>query len=44
MAKPEDEIRGLYDDDGTKINPNLMKKPSLCTTRRKDDDQKEEKF
>ena len=44
MTKPEDELSGFYDDYGTKFDPNLMEKPSLCTTCRKDDDQKEERF
>ena len=34
MAQPEDEISGFY-DDGTKIDPDLTEKPSLCTTCRK---------
>ncbi|MCP4374480.1 MAG: hypothetical protein GY797_41215 [Deltaproteobacteria bacterium] len=42
MSKPEDEISGFYDDDGTKIDPNLMDKPSLCTTCKKDDVENEE--
>jgi len=42
MAQPEDEISGFYDDDGTKIDPDLTEKPSLCTTCRKDDEEKEE--
>jgi len=33
----EDDITGFYDDDGTKINPELVPKPSLCITCKKDD-------
>lgn len=44
MTEPEDEISGFYNDDGTKIDPNLIKKPSLCTTCKKDDELKEEMF
>ena len=32
-----EEIDGFYDDDGTKINPELVPKPSLCITCKKDD-------
>jgi len=32
-----DEIDGFYNDDGTKINPELVPKPSLCITCKKDD-------
>jgi hypothetical protein len=32
----EDIIDGIYDDDGTKINPELIPKPSLCETCFKD--------
>jgi len=32
----------FYDDDGTEINPDLFKKPSLCVTCKKDDDPLEE--
>ena len=42
MGEPDDTISGFYDDDGTKIDPNLMEKPSLCTTCKKDDEKKEE--
>ena len=31
-----EKIWGLYDDDGMKINPDLIVKPSLCVTCRKD--------
>ena len=37
-----DEPFGFYDDDGTKINPELIPKPSLCVMCRKDDDPDEE--
>ncbi|MFZ5998088.1 MAG: hypothetical protein ACOYW7_11475 [Nitrospirota bacterium] len=33
-----DEISGFYDDDGNKINPDLVPKPSLCVTCKKDDE------
>jgi hypothetical protein len=32
-----EETDGFYDDDGTKINPELVSKPSLCITCKKDD-------
>jgi len=32
-----DEINGFYNDDGTKINQELVPKPSLCITCKKDD-------
>lgn len=32
-----EESDGFYDDDGTKINPELVPKPSLCITCKKDD-------
>jgi len=32
-----DEIHGFYRDDGTKINPELIPKPGLCITCKKDD-------
>ena len=28
----EDEISGIYDDDGTKVEPETVPKPSLCVT------------
>ena len=28
----------FFDDDGTEINPDLIAKPSLCTSCRNDDD------
>jgi len=33
----DDEISGFYDDDGNKINQELVTKPSLCITCKKDD-------
>ena len=42
MGEPDDTVSGFYDDDGTKIDPNLMGKPSLCATCKKDDDVREE--
>ncbi len=32
-----EEINGFYDDDGNKINPDLVKKPSLCLLCKKDE-------
>ena len=31
-----DEIYGLFNDDGTKINPETVPKPSLCLTCKSD--------
>jgi hypothetical protein len=31
-----DNISGFYNDDGSKINPELVPKPSLCVTCKKD--------
>jgi len=42
VTEPEDKISGFYDDDGTKIDPNLIGKPSLCIMCKKDDVEKEE--
>jgi len=33
----KDKISGLYNDDGTKINPALVAKPDLCVTCKNDD-------
>ncbi len=38
----EDRGFGFFCDDGTPINPDLIRKPSLCVTCRKDDDPQEE--
>jgi len=38
----DNEISGYYNDDGEKLNPNLISKPDLCTTCRKDEDEGEE--
>jgi hypothetical protein len=32
-----DEIDGFYDDDGNEINPELIPKPGLCITCKKDE-------
>ncbi len=32
-----EDICGFYNDDGTKINPELVSKPSLCITCKKND-------
>ena len=29
---------GFFNDDGTRINPELVQKPSLCLTCKKDDE------
>jgi hypothetical protein len=34
----EEKPSGFFNDDGTEINPELVPKPSLCLTCRKDDD------
>lgn len=33
-----EEIYGFYDDDGNKINPNLLPKPHLCFSCKSNDD------
>jgi hypothetical protein len=33
---------GFYHDDGTEINPDLIAKPGLCVSCRKDEDPNEE--
>jgi hypothetical protein len=33
-----DLINGFYDDDGNKINPELVKKPGLCLLCKKNDE------
>ncbi len=38
----DDENSGYFDDDGEKLNPNLISKPDLCTTCRKDEVEDEE--
>ena len=42
MNFEEDEISGYYNDDGEKLNPNLISKPDLCTTCRKDEEGEDE--
>ena len=37
-----DEINGLYNDDGTKRDSNLIPKPGLCLTCIHEDDPSEE--
>jgi hypothetical protein len=37
----DDDISGYY-DNGEKLNPNLISKPDLCTTCRKDEDEDED--
>ena len=41
MDDPE-PIFGIFDDDGNKVNPNLIPKPSLCVMCAKDGDPGEE--
>ena len=36
-----DNQSGFFMDDGTPVNENFVKKPSLCVTCQKDDDPKE---
>ena len=38
----DDVNSGYFDDDGEKLNPNLISKPDLCTTCRKDENEDEE--
>lgn len=38
FSNDEDDISGFYDDDGTKINPDLVPKPGLCLLCRKEND------
>ena len=40
----DDEISGIYDDDGNKINPDLIPKPALCVSCKKDDEPGEEEI
>ena len=35
---PDDELSGYFDDDGNKLNPELVVKPSLCILCANDDD------
>lgn len=35
---PEDEQSGYFDDDGNKLNPDLVNKPGLCLLCAKDED------
>jgi hypothetical protein len=37
-----DDISGYYNDDGTKINPELIVKPSLCLSCKHEDDPSQE--
>jgi hypothetical protein len=38
-GEPKDEYSGIFRDDGTRIDPNLIPKPSLCLTCKNDDTQ-----
>ena len=40
--KPDKSEARFYRDDGTEINPELVLKPSLCITCKKDDNLNEE--
>ena len=40
--KPDNQDFGFYRDDGTEINPELVTKPGLCVTCRKDSNPDEE--
>jgi hypothetical protein len=37
-----EEINGFYDDDGNKVNFNLISKPTLCAGCKKNNDSNEE--
>jgi len=38
----EEQINGFYNDDGTKLNPDLYPKPGLCLVCSLNDDPSEE--
>jgi hypothetical protein len=38
----DDNISGYYDDDGTRINPELIVKPSLCLSCKHENDPSQE--
>jgi len=38
----DNEIDGYYDDDGNKLDPNLVSKPGLCLSCINDDDPEQE--
>jgi hypothetical protein len=38
----DEKLFGFYNDDGSEINPDLIVKPSLCVSCRKDGDPSEE--
>lgn len=38
----EERAWGFFNDDGTEINPDLVPKPGLCLSCKKDDDPNEE--
>ncbi len=40
--RPDNSDARFYRDNGTEINPELVSKPSLCVTCRKDSDPNEE--
>ncbi len=39
---PPNKIQGFFDDDGYEINSDLIRKPSLCISCKKNDDPREE--
>ncbi len=39
-----EEEGAFFDDDGNRLNPNLVPKPTLCLSCKKDDDPREEVF
>lgn len=44
LATMNDDISGIYNDDGTKIDPETVPKPSLCVTCKKDEKEGEEQM
>jgi hypothetical protein len=42
MVMTDEPKWGFFRDDGMEINPDLIAKPSLCVSCRKDDDPNEE--
>jgi hypothetical protein len=41
MDFDNDDISEMYDNDGIKINPDLIPKPAMCLTCKRDDDPRE---
>jgi hypothetical protein len=42
FPEDNDDVSGYYDDDGTKINPELIVKPALCLSCKHEDDPSQE--